>query len=107
ASAQMPSLQRPLEQSEFWTHPSPAAHEAGQLPPQSTPVSPPFCTPSSHDGAWQEPSVQTPERQSVGAPHCLPVAQEVQEPPQSVSDSSPFRIPSPQLAGAQVPPSQM
>jgi hypothetical protein len=67
------------------------------VPPQSTPVSPPFCTPSVHDGAahlsgrlvpvgkqtwlWQSPGW----RHFAPGAHCIGHAA-----PQSMSDSAPF-----------------
>jgi hypothetical protein len=55
------------------------------VPPQSWSVSVPFWTPSVQVGAEQV-TLQTPPKQSVGAPHFLPVPHLPQlGPPQSMS----------------------
>jgi hypothetical protein len=57
-----------------------------QVAPQSVSVSLPFLTLSEHVGAWQV-MLQTPELQSLGAVHVLPVPQRthVVAPPQSMA----------------------
>jgi hypothetical protein len=62
-------------------------------PPQSTPLSLPFLTPSLHLGVWQV-TLQTPLVQSEASPHCSPSAHLLQLPPQSTSVSDPFLTPS-------------
>jgi hypothetical protein len=76
------------------------------VPPQSTPVSPPFCTESTHVGAWQTLPVQTPLVQSALPPQFLPsahvsLAASQVVPPQSRSVSAPFFTPSVHVAAAQ------
>jgi hypothetical protein len=64
-------------------------------PPQSTPLSLPFRTPSVHVGAWQI-TLQDSVAQSEPRMQRLPSGQPGQEPPQSISVSEPFNVPSPQ-----------
>jgi len=67
-------------------------------PPQSTSLSPPFCTASPHVGAWQIWFEHTWLAQSLATPHFLPGAQPGHAAPQSVSLSLPFftwSVPSP------------
>jgi len=95
-----------LEQSLLAAQPTPAA-QRGQLfaPPQSTPVSTPFCTLSVHEGAAHSPAVHTPLVQSEPVPHPDPVPQRAQAPlpPQSTPVSPPFFTPSPQEGAAHTP----
>jgi hypothetical protein len=57
-----------------------------QMAPQSTSVSVPFLTLSEQVGAWQV-TLHTPEMQSLGAVHVLPVPQRAHDvaPPQSIA----------------------
>jgi hypothetical protein len=71
-------------------HPCPAPQRlTAPVPPQSTPVSPLFITPSVDFGAAQVPDLrevaplQTPERQSVPVRQGSPVEQRSQDPPHS------------------------
>jgi hypothetical protein len=66
-SWQTPFRQFPLWQSASLTHPWPPAHAVGQEPPQSTPVSSPFRTPSAQVGSWQTVPEQTWLAQSAFA----------------------------------------
>src|SRR5689334_17689477 len=78
--------------------------QRGQVvePPQSTSVSPWFFTPSVHDGAAHRPEVQTPLSQSLPTLQIWFSVQRLQSaPPQSTSDSLPFRTVSVQLAATQ------
>jgi hypothetical protein len=89
-------------------HFRPFAHLVLQLPPQSTSVSKPFCTPSRQLGAWQIPDTHTPLWQSVGTPHFCEVGHflpsETQVvPPQSWSVSLPFFTPSEQVGAWHLP----
>jgi hypothetical protein len=68
-----------------------AAHLAQLLPPQSTSVSLPFCTPSAHEPGLQTPELQTLLRQSPATRQVFVAAQAEHEfPPQSTSVSLPF-----------------
>jgi hypothetical protein len=58
-------------------------------PPQSTPLSLPFFTPSLHVGARQV-TLQTPLRQSEASEQSLPTTHLLHAPPQSTSVSVPF-----------------
>jgi hypothetical protein len=71
----------------------------GQVPPpQSTPVSLPFSTPSLHVAFWQTPPVQTPVVQSPPMRQPSPGPQSGQvPPPQSTSVSAPLSTPSMQV----------
>jgi len=63
---------------------------AGQLPPQSTSVSVPFCTPSLQSGAAQVPPEQTRLVQSIPTLQPEPGSQGGHGPPQSGPVSPPF-----------------
>ncbi len=99
--------QTPLTQSPPPPQPRPLAHlrtgdavAAAQEPPQSTAVSVPFLVMSVHDGAAQVRAAagQTPLTQSVPTRQVLPATQTGHAaPPQSMSTSVPFLIPSVQL----------
>src|SRR5262245_34088579 len=85
----------PLAQSSPPAHASPA--QARHIaPPQSTPVSAPFCTASVHVGAWQvsERALHTPSAQSAPVLQSSPTLQPGHVPPQSTSLSVPFFTPS-------------
>ena len=73
------------------------------IPPQSTPVSLPFCTPSKHVGVAQ--SMFAPHfllMQSTFTLHILPLPQAGQPPPpQSTSVSVPFLVRSQQVGAWQ------
>jgi hypothetical protein len=69
-------------------------HFAQVGPPQSTSVSAPFFTVSSHVPSAQIPAAQIPEIQSPPNPQCFVTAQGLQVPPQSLSVSEPFLTPS-------------
>jgi hypothetical protein len=61
ADWQTPFVHTLLAQSDAAAHFLPDAQRAQlPLPPQSTSVSPPFCTPSLHVGAWHAPPEHTP-----------------------------------------------
>jgi hypothetical protein len=84
----------------------PSAH-LGHIvePPQSTPVSPPFLTPSLHVATAQTLPVQTPLKQSRATRQRLPSAHGLQMcamlvPPQSTSVSVEFWIPSLQVGAS-------
>jgi hypothetical protein len=106
-TAQCPPTQLALQHSPSFVQPLPKLH-GEQTPPQSTSVSSPFCVQSAHVGSsprgWH-PLSGTPQRfiwqlplaQSPSLPHARSYPQRMQEPPQSTSDSSRFRIPSAQL----------
>src|SRR5262245_9674931 len=83
-----------LKQSASALQPFSKPHFTGQLPPQSTSVSVPFVTPSSHVGTWQSSSMQTPLLQSWAVTHAFVSAHGAQLPPQSTSVSSSFCTPS-------------
>jgi hypothetical protein len=87
ASTQTPLAQTPDAQSDGETQPPRSGHAPQVPPPQSTPVSVPFFTPSSHAGAWHAPPVHTPDWQSAPAWHVSPVAQPGHAPPQSFAVS--------------------
>jgi hypothetical protein len=53
-----PMTQWSLAQSAPMTHPDPAGQAASHSPPQSTPVSVPFVTPSEHDAGAHAPPMQ-------------------------------------------------
>jgi hypothetical protein len=63
-------LQMPVWQSRPTMHPMPSAHGEHVGPPQSVPVSIPFCTPSVHEGA-HVPAVQIIPLQSPFTLQCL------------------------------------
>jgi hypothetical protein len=90
------------------THFSFATHLFGQLPPQSTSVSLPFCTPSPQLGVAQTPPLHTPLAQSVPNVQLPAVPQRWQlvAPPQSTSLSPPFFTTSEQLGTRQMLPTQ-
>ena len=75
---------------------------AGQLPPQSVPVSEPFIVWSLQVGAGaaQVPFEHSPLVQSDAPEHALPLSQGLQLPPQSTSVSVPLCTVSLQLAAA-------
>jgi hypothetical protein len=108
ASLHVPARQRPPEhlpllgntQSAFVPQPWPTPQPV-QVPPQSTAVSVPFCTPSLHVAAWHVPATQCPlpgntpsafELQPWAVAHLVG-----QDPPQSAAVSLPFCTPSLQL----------
>jgi hypothetical protein len=98
--------QKPLAQSLLTLHGS-ALPQGGHVPPQSTSVSEPFCTPSEQLGIWQTPFWQTLSMQSEPTRHVLPSAHAGQAlPPQSTAVSVPFLRPSLQVGGWQTPPVQ-
>ena len=70
--------------------------QAGQLPPQSIPVSSPFCIPFEQQSIGQLP----PQSISVSSPFCFPSVQQLSEhfPPQSTPISSWFCFPSLQVS---------
>jgi hypothetical protein len=77
-----------------------------QPPPQSTSLSEPFWTVSLQAAAAHLPPVHLPLTGSLQSPlilHTPMTGQPLQLPPQSVSVSSPFLAPSPQLAATQSP----
>jgi hypothetical protein len=59
---QTPPAHTPLAQSDPCWHPMPSAQRAqpAPLPPQSTPVSLPFCRPSLQEKLTQTPLLQMP-----------------------------------------------
>src|SRR5262245_9592677 len=92
-------LWQSLPATHFW----PAAQRAHMLaPPQSTSVSPPFCTMSVQVAATQTRLRQVALWQSLAILHICPLAQALpcdeQLPPQSTSVSLPFMVMSPQVA---------
>ena len=92
---QTPTPQALLEQSVFRTHLSPAAQAAHPPPPQSTSLSLPFFTWSSHLEDWQMSEVQTPVAQSPAAAQAWLAAHFLHSaPPQSTSVSVPLLRPS-------------
>jgi hypothetical protein len=96
-SRQTPPTQWPLVQSVPATHALPFAQAGHCGPPQSTSVSPPFLCPSEHvaAGCEQTPPVQTPLSQSLPVVQPLPSAHFGHVgPPQSMSVSVPFFVPS-------------
>ena len=98
-------MQTLLRQSSSTKQGSPAL-QPWQLPPQSSAVSLPFCTPSLHDGGWQVAGVpeQTPVVQSPPIRHSSPGTQRLHRPPpQSTSVSLPSFCPLPQASGTQKP----
>lgn len=99
-------LHTPLLQSPPTTHVDPAAQRGAAVdaPPQSTPDSSPFCTPSVDVGRAQEPRVHTPDPQSALRTHRDPTRHWLHTPPpQSTPASPPLRTPSPQEGAAQTP----
>jgi hypothetical protein len=88
-------VQAPLSQSLPDAHRLPGTHRLGQLPPQSTSLSAPFCTPSPQVGAWQALAVHTPLAQSAGIEHLAAVLH-------LMSVSVPFRTPSVHVGTAHV-----
>src|SRR5690554_632885 len=83
------TAQYPLPQSLFVGSVSvrPPPEQPGQLPPQSTSVSLPLCTPSLQLGAWQMPFVHTLLWQSMAPKQPAPSGHAWQPPPQSTSVS--------------------
>jgi hypothetical protein len=106
-SKQLATAQTPAGQAFDWQSIDPEqalpfAHGA-QLPPQSTSVSMPFLTLSVHVGSLQTPAEHEPDAQSAFTAHRRPYPHGVSMqpvPPQSTSDSSPFRKPSEHVGGA-------
>jgi hypothetical protein len=97
--AQTPLVHTPDMQSLAAVHGPPSAHFEHVGPPQSTPVSAPFFTPSMHVGARQVFAVHTPLWQSVGTPHGELLGHLPQSgPPQSTAVSLPSFIESLQSA---------
>jgi hypothetical protein len=88
-------------QSTLAAHALPFAQPGQVPPPQSTPVSVPFFTPSAHVACAQRLLVQTPLAQSVAAVHATPAAHFWQPPPQSTPVSLPSLTPSVHVSGAQ------
>jgi len=99
-SVQKPaSLQKPVEQSRFSRHIRFTAQGSQSGPPQSVSVSSPLRVPSVHvaGGMQRKSSEQIREEQSPFSRQVFPFAQGAQSgPPQSVSVSSPLRVPSEQ-----------
>src|SRR5262249_26805848 len=81
--------------------PRPGPQGPHVAPPQSTSVSSPFFTVSSHAGTWQTMLVHTPLWQSGAATHIRPSLHGPQSgPPQSTSVSLAFCTPSTQVGSA-------
>jgi hypothetical protein len=100
------SAHRWLAQSSFTWQAMPIPH-AGQVPPQSMPVSPPFRAWSLQLGTWQVPALHTADWQSTDAPQSSPALQaRAHCPPQSRSVSPPFLLPSSHVAGRHTPSTQ-
>ena len=106
AKRQIFPVQIALAQSAGTAQTLPTTQDFGQTPPQSTSVSNPFLKPSPHVGVahWrvlglQNPLVQfrEPFTQDFPLPHLEQVMPEL-TPPQSMSDSVPFRKPSVHVA---------
>ncbi len=110
-ATQTPPVQVPLVQSVPARQVLPLAQSAAQLPPQSMSVSVPFFTPSVQVGAGaaQTPAEQLVLEQSAPTLQVLPLAHlAAQLPPQSISLSLPFLIPSAQVGSAvQIPVTQL
>ena len=102
---QRPCVQGPSTQSTASRHGCPSAHldakgPKAHPPPQSTPVSVPFVTPSVHVATRHDCSTHTPLWQSLGPAHIVPSGHFAHTaPPQSMDDSSWLRIES-ALVGA-------
>jgi hypothetical protein len=86
AVAQKPSLQKPLRQFWWVTHPWPSGHWPQSPPPQSTPDSSPFLMPSVQVATSHWPPLQYPEAQSGSLPQAPP-RHCGQPPPQSTPAS--------------------
>ena len=84
-------VQLPDIQSRADLQAAPSAHAVGQPPPQSTPVSLAFRTPSVHEGPAQRPDTQRPVTQSEPSVQVRPIAHFLQPSPQSTSPSRPLR----------------
>jgi hypothetical protein len=84
------ALQTPLKQSLPTAHILFRAHLLGQLPPQSTSVSLPFCTPSLHEMGWQTLPTHDALAQSIAPRQRSPSPHLGHDPPQSMSVSLPF-----------------
>ena len=101
SAGQAPAAQTPLWQSTSLLQLEPSAHERAQVSPQSTPASPPFCTPSLHDTsvhtrALLSQNARGPQSESEEQPS--PGSQARSQPaPQSADGSFPLRTPSEQL----------
>jgi len=91
---------RGIGQSAGLAQPWLAAHGEHE-PPQSVPVSLPFCSLSRHVAARQWPPEQWLLWQSAGESQTRPASHGAQDPPQSLSDSVPLRTVSVQLGGSQ------
>ena len=92
-------VQTALTQSMGWVQASPFAHKSGQAPPQSTPPSLPFFTPSVHEAGWHVPA-HLPLLHSELPVQGDPTLQ-MQPPPQSTEVSAPFSMLSSQDAMAE------
>jgi hypothetical protein len=79
----MPAQQTPLSQLAPVLHPRPAGQDGQGGPPQSTPVSSPFRTPSSHVAGTQRSPSQTLVLQSALDLQASPMMQGRHGPPQS------------------------
>src|SRR6476659_8030810 len=103
-----PPWQRLPWQSALVPQASPPWQVAPHEPPQSTSDSLPFLTPSVQPGSvvvgWQKPPPHSPEAQSWFWKQRPPIPQAPHEPPQSMSDSLPFRKPSSQLSATTTQP---
>jgi hypothetical protein len=66
------------------------APQGVHVPPQSIPVSVPFCTPSVQLALRHVPAAHAPLAQSLAAVQRLPGGQGLHVPPQSTSVSLPF-----------------
>jgi hypothetical protein len=96
--------QSPFTQSAFDLQCLRSAHFGQVGPPQSMPVSVPFCTPSLQVGAAQCAFLQSLSTQSASPRHILPSAHGGHvPPPQSTSVSVPSFTPFMQLAGTHTP----
>src|SRR5262245_17562176 len=99
-------------QTPLWQSPAPlqrwsAAHLVHD-PPQSTSLSVPFLSASSHAAAWHTCPEQSVLAQSVPSEHALPSAQSGQSgPPQSTSVSKPSLIELVQLGALHAPPTHV
>src|SRR5688572_33277677 len=94
----------PLVQSVSTPQALPSAQPGHCSPPQSSALSPPFCTPSLQEILAQVPALgaqNRPAPQSASTPQPAPLPQRSgQLPPQSSPVSSPFCVPSSQLGAS-------
>lgn len=101
-SRHVPPWHSPLVQSlpELQTWPTAQRLAAPQsVPPQSTPTSSPFVTPSSQAASEQVPPVHFPVAQSLSIRHVsLVLVHLLQRPPQSIEVSLPLNCPSAHVA---------